>query len=286
MQSNTEQLKGDRSSEAAEVSVLSRITAQMAALEKRDSELWIIVVLTSMLVAAGLLVAIAPGVFSRGSDLHFEVRIPKEIFVALVALIAMVNVYLTSQRITLRRTRQSLISSTIQGELTRLQSFTDPLTEIYNRRSLDEMMRRYISYAKRSSTPLTFLMIDVDHFKQINTRFGHLTGDMILADIASLLKDSVRGSDAVIRYGGDEFLVILAESDLDGANRVVERIQSFLHDWNRSKPLKNFALQLSIGVSQWRGEQTIEQILESADSAMYESKLSLRKALEQQHSNG
>lgn len=260
-----------------EASVLSRITSQMAALEKRDSELWIIVVLTSTLVAAGLLLVIAPSVFSRSGDLHFEIRIPKEVFLSLVAMIALVNVYLVTQRMTLRRTRQALISSSIQGELTRLQSFTDPLTEIYNRRSLDDMARRYISYAKRSGTSLTFLMVDIDHFKQINTRFGHLTGDMILADIASLLKDSVRGSDAVIRYGGDEFLVILAESDREGAQRVIDRIGGFVEDWNKKKPLKNFALQLSIGVSQWRDGQHLDDLLDCADSAMYEVKLASRQ---------
>jgi diguanylate cyclase (GGDEF)-like protein len=256
-----------------EASVLSRVTAQMVALEKRDSELWLIVVLTSTLIAAGLLLAIAPAVFSRSGDLHFEVRIPKEIFLSLVALIALLNVYLVNQRMTLRRTRQALISSSIQGELTRLQSFTDPLTEIYNRRSLDDMARRYMSYARRSATPLTFLMIDIDRFKQINTKFGHLTGDMILADTASLLKDSVRGSDAVIRYGGDEFLIILAESDREGAQRVIDRVRGFLDEWNKVKPLRDFALQLSIGVSQWHEGQHLDDLLDRADTAMYEVKV-------------
>jgi len=260
-----------------EASVMSRVTAQMAALEKRDSELWMIVVLTSTLVAAGLLLVIAPSVFFRSGDLHFEVRVPKEVFISLVALIALLNVYLVSQRMTLRRTRQALISSSIQGELTRLQSFTDPLTEIYNRRSLDEMARRYISYARRSRTPLTFLMVDIDHFKQINTKFGHLTGDMILTDIASLLKDSVRGSDAVVRYGGDEFLVILAESDRNGAQRVIDRIQGFVDDWNHTKPLKNFVLQISIGVSEWHEAKNLNNVLDEADSAMYQVKLSARQ---------
>src|SRR5437879_10285562 len=98
--------------------------------------------------------------------------------------------------------REGLVSATIQNELVRLQSFTDPLTEIYNRRSLDDMATRYIGQARRSHKPLTFLLVDVDRFKQVNTRFGHLTGDFVLAEIAALLKTSVRGSDAVVRYGG------------------------------------------------------------------------------------
>jgi GGDEF domain-containing protein len=117
---------------------------------------------------------------------------------------------MVSKRLDLRRVRENLISTTIQSELLRLQSFTDPLTEVYNRRSLDDMAGRFISHARRSKRPLTFLLIDVDRFKEVNTRFGHLGGDMVLAEIATLLKSSTRGSDAVVRYGGDEFLIILA----------------------------------------------------------------------------
>jgi diguanylate cyclase (GGDEF)-like protein len=250
-------------------SVMARVAAQLAALEKRDSELWVIVVLTSTLVAAGLLVTIAPSAFTRAGDLHFEVFIPKEFFLSLVALIALVNVYLVSQRMQLRRTRQALISTSIQGELTRLQSFTDPLTEIYNRRSLDEMARRYIAHSKRMQTPLTFLMVDIDRFKEVNTRFGHLTGDMVLAEVASMLRNSVRGSDAVIRYGGDEFLVILPESDREGAERVIDRIRTFLQEWNAAGPLKDFAIDLSIGLTEWEEGKTLDEVLVAADAAMY-----------------
>ena len=253
-------------------SILGRVTSQLAKLEKRDSELWVIVVLTSTLVAAGLLVTIAPGAFSQGGNLHFEVFIPKEFFLSLVALVALLNVYLVSQRLELRRARQSLISSSIQGELTRLQSFTDPLTEIYNRRSLDELARRFTSQAKRSHTPLTFLMIDVDRFKEVNTKFGHLTGDLVLTEMASLLKNSVRGNDATIRYGGDEFLVILADSDRAGALRVIDRINALLDEWNASGPLKDCKVRLSIGMSEWQDGMRIDQILDEADAAMFSEK--------------
>jgi diguanylate cyclase (GGDEF)-like protein len=259
--------KPDYTAEAE--SILGRVMSQLAALEKRDSELWVIVVLTSTLIAAGLLVTIAPGAFSNGGNLHFEVSIPKEIFLSLVALIALLNVYLVSQRLEFRRTRQALISTSIQGELTRLQSFTDPLTEIYNRRSLEEMVRRFTSQARRASTPLTLLMADVDRFKEVNTRFGHLTGDMVLTEMAALLKNCVRGSDAVIRYGGDEFLVILADSDREGALRVIDRIHTFLDEWNAARPLKNFKVSLSVGMSEWHDGKRVDQMLDEADEAMF-----------------
>jgi len=98
----------------------------------------------------------------------------------------------------------------LQNQVIEQQSFTDPLTEIYNRRSLDRLAGQFISQARRRGSALCLLMIDADNFKKINTRFGHLTGDFVLAEIAGILKTMIRGSDAVVRYGGDEFLILLA----------------------------------------------------------------------------
>src|SRR5260370_40980662 len=90
------------------------------------------------------------------------------------------------------------------------------------------MAGRFISHARRLKSSLTLLLIDIDRFKDVNTKFGHLTGDVVLANTAALLKRSVRGSDAVFRYGGDEFLIILAVTTLNGSAKVVERIKSDL----------------------------------------------------------
>src|SRR5438876_8500458 len=160
--------------------------------------------------------------------------------------------------------QEGLVSATIQNELVQLPSFTDPLTEIYNRRSLDDMATRYIGQARHSHKPLTFLLVDVDRFKQVNTRFGHLTGDFVLAEIAALLKTSVRGSDAVVRYGGDEFLIILADTSGDDAGRVVHRAKTYLHEWNRAGHLDDFEITLSIGISEWSDGETLDEILDAA----------------------
>src|SRR6266404_3890575 len=168
--------------------------------------------------------------------------------------------------------REGLVSATIQNELVRLQSFTDPLTEIYNRRSLDDMATRYIGQARRSHKPLTFLLVDVDRFKQINTRFGHLTGDFVLAEIAAVLKVSTRGSDAVVRYGGDEFLILLADTTQDGAKNVVDRIQVKLEEWNDADHLEGVRVSLSIGIAEWHDGETLDEVLDAADQRMYGQK--------------
>ncbi len=105
--------------------------------------------------------------------------------------------------------------------------------------------------------------------KQVNTRFGHLTGDVVLANTAALLKHSVRGSDAVFRYGGDEFLIILADTSSVDARHVVDRIRAGLADWNRAGHLENFELSLSIGVAEWTEGKTLDALLDNADHEMY-----------------
>ncbi len=253
-------------------SILGTVSRELARMEKRDWELWSIVLLTGIVVSGGLLVLISPSAFVREGDLHFQIDVPKEMFLGLVALLVLFNTYMVSKRMELRRVRQRLISSTIQGELARIQSFTDPLTQVYNRRSLEEMLHRYISHARRLRKPLTLMLADIDHFKSVNSRFGHLTGDFVVAEVASLLRRCVRGSDAIIRYGGDEFLVILADTGRGDAAKVNDRMNKFVEEWNGEDHLEGFELSFSVGASEWQDGRTVEEVLEDADRELYANK--------------
>jgi len=253
-------------------SVLARVGQQLSHLEKRDWELFVIVSFTGVLVATGFLAVLFPAAFLKHDNVHLEFTVSRPLAVGLITLLALLNTYLVSKRLEIRRLREDLISSTIQQELVRQQSFTDPLTEVYNRHSLEDIAGRFISHARRLKSSLSLLLIDVDRFKDVNTRFGHLTGDVVLADTAALLKSSVRGSDAVFRYGGDEFLIILADTSRTGAAKVIERIRAYLLDWNRAATLEGFELNLSIGVSEWSDDMTLDQLLDEADREMYAAK--------------
>jgi len=253
-------------------SVLANVNRELRNLEKRDWELWLIVTGTGVLVGAGLLAILLPTAFLKSGNLHFEITVSKELACGLLVLLTLANTYLVSRRIEFRQLRQKTISTAMQNELIRLQSFTDPLTEIYNRRSLEDLAGRFIGQARRLNNPLTFLLIDVDRFKQVNTRFGHLTGDFVLTEIATLLRGSIRGTDVAIRYGGDEFLLALANTNVAGAMTVVNRIRGFLKEWNQTSSLDDFIVSLSIGMAEWSDGQTLDEVLDLADRNMYGEK--------------
>jgi diguanylate cyclase (GGDEF)-like protein len=252
--------------------VLANVNRELRKLDKRDWELWLIVTATGIVVGAGLLAVLLPAAFLKSGNLHFEITVSKELACGLLVLLILVNTYIVARRTEFRKLRQTMISTAMQNELIRLQSFTDPLTEIYNRRSLEELAGRFIGQAKRLGNPLTFLLIDVDRFKQVNTRFGHLTGDFVLTEIATLLKGAIRGTDVAIRYGGDEFLIALANTNAAGAATVVTRIQGFLNEWNESSSLDDFSVSLSIGIAEWTDGKTLDEVLDLGDRNMYKEK--------------
>jgi len=252
--------------------VLAKVSQQLSQLEKRDGELWVIVSLAGFLVGAGLVAILFPAAFLKQGGIHFEITVSRTLVLGLMLLLALLNTYLLTRRLEIRRARRELISRTIQQEMVQQQSFTDPLTQVYNRHCLEDMAGRFMNQASRSKKPLTLIMIDVDRFKQVNTRFGHLTGDVVLANTAAMLKHSVRGSDAVFRYGGDEFLVILADTSTTDSRHVVERMRTGLADWNRAGHLEKFELSLSIGVAEWAEGKTLDVLLDNADHGMYAAK--------------
>ncbi|MCF7890759.1 diguanylate cyclase [Candidatus Bipolaricaulota bacterium] len=155
----------------------------------------------------------------------------------------------------------------------RQQAIRDPLTGLYNRRYFNETLKKEVQKAKRYDNPLAFLMIDVDRFKEINDRYSHQTGDEVLREVADLLEENVRSADTVVRYGGDEFLVMMPETN-GGVTNTVDRLKDELDRWNERADLVNFPLTLAMGVSHWKPDQErdVEQALKEADKKMYEDK--------------
>jgi diguanylate cyclase (GGDEF)-like protein len=156
--------------------------------------------------------------------------------------------------------------------LIRLAQF-DELTGLPNRRQTLEVARAEFESARREGRPLTIGIIDLDHFKQINDRFGHAVGDFVLQEFAAIGRHAIREGDVLGRWGGEEFLVLLPGTTLDVALGVVERVrQAALHI--KAEGVKTeLRVSLSAGLATNDGEfATVEQIIAQADAALYDAK--------------
>lgn len=145
----------------------------------------------------------------------------------------------------------------------------DKQTGLYNRRRLDELLAKEIDRAQRYTRPLSVIILDIDKFKTINDTLGHLTGDIVLQETADLLKSSVRSSDLVGRWGGDEFIIICPETALDKGVLLAERIRS---NYKKHEFKEAGSLSVSLGVASYRDGNDEEDILSHADVALYEAK--------------
>ena len=168
--------------------------------------------------------------------------------------------------------KEELLRVRLEEDL-RDQAIRDPLTGLHNRRYLNETLGKEVHQAERYDKPLAFLMADVNRFKEINDRYSHQTGDKVLQEVADLLSENVRSADTVVRYGGDEFLVMMPETN-GGVSEIIERLEGKLSEWNERTSLIDFTLTLAMGVSHWSPDQDrdVEKALKEADRKMYEDK--------------
>lgn len=161
------------------------------------------------------------------------------------------------------------------------QSIRDPLTGLYNRRHFDQVVIGELARAARSGKPLTLLMADIDHFKAINDTYGHQAGDVVLQNFATSLRDAVRLSDVVCRYGGEEFVVLMPEVDLDTARANAERIRTTLRSAMPKGAGLPSAVTGSFGISTYPAHgQDRDTLLRQADNALYLAKASGRDRVE------
>ncbi len=157
------------------------------------------------------------------------------------------------------------------------QAITDPLTGIYNRRGFFELGRREVERAHRFGRPLTALMIDIDLFKQVNDTQGHLIGDQVLASVASLIEHELRQVDLPGRYGGDEFIALLPETDLNNAYQAAERLRKNINRGVYLTDTEPVHISASIGLAELQKTgDTLETLIERADQALYSAKQSGR----------
>ncbi len=158
----------------------------------------------------------------------------------------------------------------------------DPLTKLHNRRYLDDIIQSEFAFALRHGSPLTLLMIDIDHFKKINDTYGHLAGDEVLRQIAALLQRAVRAEDLVARFGGEEFVVLAKGTQAQNASVVAERIRRMAQRLVIRWEDQTIQVTVSIGLATRTPEKPytdVTSLLGAADDALYQAKESGRNAI-------
>jgi len=252
---------------------VEQLRQEIRALEGRDFHLWSIGVLVTLVVAAGFVALVWPNVMWNLGEFRVDGRYFPQLIYGFVTLVVLFNIYQIQQRRLLGHARDELVHQLLRGEAMERLSLVDPLTETFNRRYLDQILPKEVSRTDRRGSSLALAVIDVDDFKSVNTRFGHPVGDRVLAEVAQLLKKLFRASDTVIRYGGDEFLVLMGDTNEQEAEAAVARLHAQVNRWNLTDAIAGYKMGLSCGVAVYTKGANATEVLETADNRMYGQKL-------------
>jgi diguanylate cyclase (GGDEF)-like protein len=249
---------------------IAKVRSDLQKVERRDLWSWgnavlVILGLTAAVVSLAATAALKGTTTIYGIDLSIAVR-------ALVFLILAFSAHMTYQHLRLRRLQRELAEQQIQGEVFRRLAMFDPLTGLYNRRFAERRLVAEISRSERKGHPLTIVLIDLNDFKQINDTYGHAIGDQVLKEFAQRLSKSIRGADLAVRWGGDEFMLVLVECNLTQLQRVLIRLAPFDVDV-RGKQLR---VSFAVGWREYASGDRIEDLLDGADHNLYLNKMTMK----------
>lgn len=172
------------------------------------------------------------------------------------------------------------------NEMLKQLSNTDPLTLLYNRRYMTEMLEKEMQRAERKGSNLSMVMIDIDHFKRINDQYGHQNGDHVLMAVAILSKVGLRSYDFAARYGGEEFILVLPETSHADALVIAERLRSRVLTHSFSGALRGLTVTISMGVATYPTDfiTSVADLVREADEAMYRAKVAGRNQVHSMNS--
>jgi len=162
-----------------------------------------------------------------------------------------------------------LLNIKTRSEKFKILSETDPLTGIYNKGKFNQVLEEELKKVKRYGRPLGVILFDIDHFKKINDTYGHQVGDYVLKTIAKLVKENIRDTDTFARWGGEEFVILAPETDLNGLKTLAEKLRKIIenHDFEPVKKVTS-----SFGITEAVPEDTTDTVIKRADEALYLAK--------------
>ena len=242
-------------------------------LERRDWWLWWTAVLVMLLLTLAVLSLALPALW-REQNLLFQINLDLAVR-GLTGLVLLFNTYVIYQQFVIKRLRVQLgeqidymVRLEVRADQFEKLSVLDPLTGLYNRRSADMRLRAEVERSRRHAHPLTLVMFDLNDFKQVNDRYGHAAGDLVLKEFGERLQKAVRISDVAVRLGGDEFMVILPECQPDQVVHLLARLRPMEVTYRDVRLPVDFAA----GWAGYQAGESAETLQERADQALYADK--------------
>jgi diguanylate cyclase (GGDEF)-like protein len=271
--------KGELMSEVRQEqpSMLARadeIQRQIHDLSSRDLQLWSIVSLIVLVLTAGFLALIAPNLVWAQRIIRIEQAYLPQLVFGLICLVVLFNIYLLSQRVTLNSTRKALISELVLNERLESLSLIDPLTQLFNRRALNELISHQLARSNRNGTPLTILIMDLNGFRELNSKLGSMEGNRVLGEFSRLLKKVFRGGDLLFRQGGDEFLAVMPDTSEQQAENPLQRLLQSLEQWNAENG-KHYQLSFTWGMAGYVTGTSLDDVLRTVDRKLYQKQHNL-----------
>jgi len=258
---------------------MQRIRHSLARLERRDWWLWSAAVVVMLLLTVAVVSMSLPALIANPYS-FFQFHLEQAVR-GLVGLVLLFNIYTIYQQVLIKRLRAQLASQIEMMASLRLRAneyhkmaMVDPLTGLYNRRFAEIRLAAEVDRSKRYGHPLTALVIDLNDFKQINDKLGHLAGDMVLKEFGNLLSRSIRVSDLAVRMGGDEFLAILPECPSHHIPGLLARLSGLEVNFRGTM----IPVRFSAGVAGFDPHESAEQMLERADQQLYVQKSNTKLA--------
>jgi diguanylate cyclase (GGDEF)-like protein len=249
---------------------VAEIRSNLLKAERRNLWVWgnaviIILGLTALVVSLSVSLYLKGEGAIFGWDLGLAVRV-------LVGLVLIFTGHMVYQHLRLRTIQKKLAEQQIQAEVFRRLALFDPLTGLYNRRFAEQRLRAEIARAERRGLSMIVVLLDLNDFKKINDGYGHRAGDKVLKEFAKCLSSSTRGSDLAVRWGGDEFMLLLLDCEVDQLSLVLGRMVGFAVELDG----KSLAVSFAVGWKAYEPGDGLESLIEAADRNLYVHKATVK----------